>query len=58
MLPRQEVIILSMSVTDGMRLVISGGAVRPPTRMTAADVPVPMPLPGVGDAGDAQPPVS
>jgi len=30
MLPRTDVIVLEMTVMDGMRLVISGGAVRPP----------------------------
>ncbi len=30
MLPRADVTVLDMTVVDGMRLVISGGAVRPP----------------------------
>jgi uncharacterized membrane protein len=32
MVPREQVIVLNMSVTDGFKLIISGGAVVPPLR--------------------------
>jgi uncharacterized membrane protein len=45
LLPRQEVIELEMSVGDGMKMIISGGAVVPPWPMKT---PVPVSLPSKG----------
>lgn len=36
MLPRHEVVELEMSVGDGMKMIISGGAVQPPLPLAAA----------------------
>ena len=38
LLPRDEILLLEMTVAEGMRLVISGGVVRPPMREAAAVV--------------------
>jgi uncharacterized membrane protein len=40
MLPRQDIVELEMSVGDGMKMIISGGAVMPPWRAdTTASIP-------------------
>jgi uncharacterized membrane protein len=37
-LPRRDVIFLDMSVEEGMKLILSGGMVIPPTHITVKDV--------------------
>ena len=39
-LPRREVVFLDMSVEEGMKLILSGGMVIPPTQQQAADAAV------------------
>jgi len=46
--PRTDIIALSMSVEDALKMVVSGGIVTPPTEPTP-EVPHVTPL--VGDAG-------
>lgn len=48
LVPRDEIIDLSMSVEDGMKLIISGGLVTPPS----SEALLPAPEPG-GSAGEA-----
>ncbi len=53
MVPKDEVIMMDMSVADGMKLIVSGGAVTPPYASDAAVPPPPVkvqnsPLPDAG----------
>ena len=45
MVPREEVRFLQMSVADGMKLIISGGAVVPPFDPAAGETPAPETIP-------------
>jgi uncharacterized membrane protein len=38
--PRSDVIVLGMSVEEGIKFVISGGIVAPPTRVAAKPIAV------------------
>ncbi len=52
MLPQRDIIELDMSVGDGMKMIISGGAVVPPWPVAAQ--PAPVAVPAVTDKSAAQ----
>lgn len=52
LVPREEVIILDMSVADGMKAIISGGAVMPDWKKKLAGTDASASLPAEGSAGE------
>lgn len=40
-IPREELVILDMSVEDGLKMIVSGGIVMPPERPKPVELPVP-----------------